>query len=96
MSSEPVVRREVAVLLPNGLHLRPMSHIVRTAGGFPCEVTIANGDRIANAKSQLDLMGLQALHGTQLVLEARGENAAEALAAIIPFFEQELTDDERG
>lgn len=94
MSSDALVRREVAVLLPNGLHLRPMSHIARTAMTYPCEVTISNGERTANARSQLDLMQLNAPHGSTLVLEARGENAEAALEAIIPFLEQELEEDD--
>jgi len=93
MSGESVVRREVTVRLLNGLHLRPISEIARRLADYPCSVTIMNGERSADAKSTLDLMSLQAGHGTRLVLEARGEQAEEAIDAILPFLETESIEE---
>ena len=93
MSTEPVIRREVVVQLPNGLHLRPASQIARIVYNSACDVTVSHGQRSVNAKSPLDLVTLKATCGTKLTLESRGDGSAEVLEAIVPFFE---SDDDGG
>jgi phosphotransferase system HPr (HPr) family protein len=77
-SSETVVR------LPDGvdLHARPAAQFVRTAMRFASAITVYAGERHADAKSVLAVLGLGARRGTQLRLHAEGGDAAPALAAL--------------
>jgi phosphocarrier protein HPr len=79
---------EVLVALPAGvdLHARPAGAVVKTAMRFRARITVAAGDREADAKSILGVMALGAKGGTTLRIRAEGEDAAaaaEALAACV-------------
>lgn len=88
MEHYPLERRKVVVTLKNGLHVRPMSLIVQASGQFPGDVNIRREDGYAvNAKSMFDLLTLRAEHGTPLMLEARGEGAAELLDQLESLFD---------
>ena len=58
-----------------GLHARPAARLAQTAQQFQSDITLANGDRIVNAKSILDVLSLAAGQGTPLVLCCTGEDA---------------------
>jgi phosphotransferase system HPr (HPr) family protein len=86
-SSEVIVER--AVRLPDGvaLHARPAGSLVRAAAAFAAEVYVSANGRRANAKSILDVLALGAEGGTELAIEASGEDAAAAaehLAVLVP------------
>ena len=69
------------------LHARPAGDFVRAAAQFPGEISVAANGKRANAKSILEILGLGALGGTELVIEASGDHATEAadhLAALVP------------
>jgi len=65
-----------------GLHFRVAALIVRTLEPFASEVTISNGETVADARSVLDLMTLAAARGTRVVVEADGADADAAVAAL--------------
>ena len=73
--------------LENGLHLVPCSRIAQSAGQFECDVSIHKEDLTVDAKSVLDLMTLNAEQGTTLILEARGDDANEAIQELVSLFE---------
>ena len=56
---------EVLVELPANvdLHARPAADFVRTAMGFSSQLTVASGDREADAKSLLAILALGAKRG---------------------------------
>lgn len=85
--------RDVVVGLENGLHLTPSSQIVQLAQKFSCQLLIRKGDRVVDGKSMLDLLTLAAEHGETLQLEAQGDDAAEAIAAIAQLFERNFNPD---
>jgi phosphotransferase system HPr (HPr) family protein len=74
---------EVAALvrLPENvaLHARPAGTFVREAARAVAEIRVEANGRSANAKSILDVLGLGATGGTELVISASGADAAEAL-----------------
>jgi phosphocarrier protein HPr len=61
------------------LHARPAAEFVRAALGFEAAVTIAAGDREADAKSLLSVLALGAKAGTSVRLRADGPDAPEAV-----------------
>jgi phosphotransferase system HPr (HPr) family protein len=72
---------QARVALPGdvALHARPAGLFVRQAALFAAEVTVAANGKQANAKSILEILGLGATGGTELVISASGEDAAAAV-----------------
>jgi phosphocarrier protein HPr len=86
-SSEVIVERSVRLPDDVALHARPAGSLVRAAAAFAAELYVSANGRRANAKSILDVLALGAEGGTELGIEASGEDAvaaAEHLAALIP------------
>jgi len=77
-----VTKTEVEVVNKLGLHARPSAKLTQLAGKFQAEIWLSRGQRRVNAKSIMGVMMLAAGRGTKLVVEAEGEDADEALAAI--------------
>ncbi len=73
-----------------GVHARPAGHIAGLASGFVCEINFFSGDKAANAKSVLEVMGLALKRGDVLraVFSGADENAASA--AMLDFFEHNI------
>ncbi len=73
----------LTVLDPAGLHARPAAQVVRTAGRFQSRITINVGDRTADVKSLIAVLGLTIRPGAQITLAADGPDDAAALAALL-------------
>ncbi|MEX2138376.1 MAG: HPr family phosphocarrier protein [Pirellulales bacterium] len=86
--SEVKLSRTVVVINPQGLHARPADLIVKTACRFQSHLEIVKGQERVDAKSMLSIFTLAALPGTELVVEAAGPDAAEALEALCKLFER--------
>jgi len=71
---------------PQGLHARPAARIVDVARRFTAETVLLAGTQTARAKDLLDVLALAAVGGTELVLEGRGPDAADAVAALEALF----------
>lgn len=74
--------RAVEVVNANGIHARPAAEIVKTAGRFKADITIARDDLEVNAKSIMGVMMLAAECGSMVRLRAEGEDADGALDAL--------------
>lgn len=74
--------RAVQVVNSNGIHARPAAEIVKVAGKFRADITIARDDLEVNAKSILGVMMLAAECGSTVRLRADGEDADGALEAL--------------
>ena len=75
---------ESTFVLPPGvdLHARPAGVFVRTAIRFASRITVALGEREADAKSILAVLALGARSGSTLRLHAAGDDADAALHAL--------------
>ncbi len=78
-----MVERETTVGPEEGLHARPAAEFVRKAKQFDSEITVVKGNREANAKSPMKLMTLGARKGDEIVIRAEGEDAEEAVEALV-------------
>ncbi|HET8771707.1 MAG TPA: HPr family phosphocarrier protein [Gemmatimonadaceae bacterium] len=81
-----MLERAVVVVNANGIHARPAAEIVKTAGRFQSNITIARDDLEVNAKSIMGVMMLAAECGATVRLRADGhdaDGALEALSALI-------------
>jgi multiphosphoryl transfer protein len=70
------------VRLPEALHARPATRLVRLAQRFTATVTITRGTKQAQASKILEVLALGAASGDEIELAASGDDAEEALAAL--------------
>ena len=82
MSKATMVRREVDVTAPAGLHARPAADFAATAARFGSDIRVRTGDREADAKSVLLLLTLDVRQGDRVLVTAEGDDAEEAVEAL--------------
>jgi phosphotransferase system HPr (HPr) family protein len=75
--------RQFTILDPAGLHARPAARFVQVASRFASQIVIRYGDRDADAKSLIALLGLTVRPSTQISLVATGSDAEAALNALV-------------
>ncbi|PTM56626.1 HPr family phosphocarrier protein [Desmospora activa] len=81
-----MAEKQVTVNLKAGLHARPAALFVQEANKFSAEVFVSKENKKVNAKSIMGIMSLAVAKGTEIVISAEGDdaaNAVEALAAIV-------------
>ncbi len=83
-SAQDAADAEITVTLPNalGLHARPAARVVSTLAPFASDVAIRFGSKTINARSLNKIVTLGSRQGDELVFQATGTDAEEALAAI--------------
>jgi phosphotransferase system HPr (HPr) family protein len=74
---------EQAITLDGDLHARPAGQLAVAAARFTADVSLTVGEKTANAKSVLAVMGLGATTGQQVTATADGPDAEQAVAAVI-------------
>jgi phosphotransferase system HPr (HPr) family protein len=70
------------IINSTGFHARPAGLFVETASRFRSVIKVVNGKQSADGKSVLGLMLLGAKPGAQIIIEAQGEDEAEALKTL--------------
>src|SRR5690606_26411721 len=87
--SEKQAQREVTVLMPLGLHLRPADMLAKTASRFQSRIELARPDdhERFDCKSILSILTVAAPQGTRLVVYAFGDDADEAVSEVARLFE---------
>jgi phosphocarrier protein len=65
-----------------GLHARAAAKLTQVAAGFGAEIWLSRSGRRVNAKSIMGVMMLAAGQGTNVLVEAQGDDADDAIAAI--------------
>ena len=78
-----MVESQAMVGPQEGLHARPAAQFVKTAKRFSSEILVLKGERQANAKSSLKIMTLGARKGDTLTIRAEGDDAQEAVDALV-------------
>lgn len=82
--TETGCRAAVTIKNSLGLHLRPASQLVKLASQFSgCEIMLSKDSQIINAKSIMGVIMLAAEQGSELMVEANGEQSEEAVKAIV-------------
>ena len=65
-----------------GLHARASAKLTQVASAYICEVWLTRNGRRVNAKSIMGVMMLAAGKGATITIDAQGEDAEAALAAL--------------
>jgi phosphocarrier protein len=85
-----VVTREVEIVGPCGLHVRPAHDFAVLANRFESTIEVIRDNERVNGKSALDILLLAAKEGTTLTIVATGCDAHEAVDALARLFEEQV------
>jgi phosphocarrier protein HPr len=80
-STEVVARRRVEIVNRKGLHARASAKLQKIACGFSSRLIVHHQGEAANARSIMDLLMLGAGKGSEIELEAVGEDADACVTA---------------
>ena len=64
------------------MQARPAAKLTQWASGFHSEICLSRSGRRVNAKSIMGVMMLAAGKGTTVLIEAKGDDAEQAIAAL--------------
>ncbi len=77
-----MIREDVTIINKLGLHARAAAKLVNCANQYASSIQLARNGQTVNGKSIMGVMMLAASQGTTLALEVKGEDEAEAIAAL--------------
>ena len=91
-----LIEREARIVNPLGMHARPAAEFVKVANRFQAHVEVRKDDLCVNGKSIMGVMMLAAERGSSLVLRVEGDDAEQAMTALLAliangFHEMHLT-----
>ncbi|WP_261345356.1 HPr family phosphocarrier protein [Thalassoroseus pseudoceratinae] len=92
MDERLVCRRAFVVGVEEGLHMRPLSQLAGRVRQFRSEVRVSKGAVVADARSVLDLLTLDAGCGEEVVVEVVGPDATDAIESLARLFESNFTE----
>ncbi len=82
------LRRAATIVNRRGLHARAAARFVKVAEQFDAEIAVAKDDMRVSGTSIMGLMMLAAAQGSTLEIQARGAQAAAALATLGALIDQ--------
>jgi phosphocarrier protein HPr len=90
-----MLERHVTLQNALGLHARAAAQLVKLSRGFQSNVILIRPDNasVADAKSILSVLTLAATLGTELILQADGEDEREALTNIESLINRKFGED---
>jgi phosphocarrier protein HPr len=85
---------EVEIINKLGLHARASAKLTQVASSFKCEIWLTRNERRVNAKSIMGVMMLAAGKGASITVQAEGEDAEAALAAVVKLIADKFDEGE--
>lgn len=85
-----MAEQTVVIQNKSGLHARPASLLVNTAGKFQSNIRLVKNDKEVDLKSILGVMSLAVTSGETVVIKADGPDAEEAVKQLTALIEQGL------
>ena len=89
----PIIRT-LEICNKKGLHARASAKFVQTVEKFDAEVKVRRGNEVVGGTSIMGLMMLSAGPGTTIVIEATGNQASEAVEALVTLINTRFAEDE--
>ena len=80
-------RQVVTLDNDTGLHIRPATLFMETAARFQSVIRVRKDAQVADGKSAISLMLLEAARGAQLSIEAEGPDEEDAMRALVRLVE---------
>ncbi len=74
-----LLRKKITVKNEQGLHARPAAMFVQVANKFDARITVRRGEEEVSGKSIMGILMLGAEKGSQIIIEAEGDDAHIAI-----------------
>ncbi|MDN3525535.1 HPr family phosphocarrier protein [Halomonas sabkhae] len=85
--------RKLTLTNKRGLHARAATRLVQCCQAYNASVTVSNGAQSADAANVMSLLMLAAPCGTELTLEADGEDGEAVLDALEQLFDARFDEE---
>lgn len=89
-----MIKNVVTIVNKLGLHARPASLLVKTAGKFESDIKIEKDGIEVNGKSIMGVMMLAAEKGSQITIIADGIDEKEAIDSLVTLIVERKFDEE--
>jgi phosphocarrier protein HPr len=96
VASGRAVAQQLTIINRKGLHARASARFVRTAECFDAEVRVVKDGVSVAGNSIMGLMMLGAGPGSQILVQASGRQAREALEALVELVNNGFDEDNEG
>ena len=88
------ITQSVSIVNKLGLHARASARLTQTASRFAAKITVRKDQKEVNAKSIMGVMMLAAPMGGTITFSAEGEDAEEAIMALVALVENKFGEEE--
>ncbi|MCM8783723.1 MAG: HPr family phosphocarrier protein [Candidatus Omnitrophica bacterium] len=85
------IKKKILVRNKQGLHARPAALFVQLANKFEANIVVRKDKLTANGKSIMGILMLEIGPGTEIWIEAEGEDAEKAVTALEKIILEEET-----
>jgi len=82
MDETETEKRKLEIINELGLHARAAAAFVKVANRYQADIMVFKDDMSVNGKSIMGVLMLAAARGTMIVVEATGDDAADAVEAL--------------
>jgi catabolite repression HPr-like protein len=79
------MKKNVTIKMRESLEATPIAHLVQLANQFQSQVYIEMDTKKVNAKSIMGMMSLVLTRGTEVTIDAQGDDEEKAVVAIEDF-----------
>jgi len=86
-------QKEVEIKNSLGIHARPASMVVKTAGKFASDIKLSKDGMEVNAKSIMGVLMLACEQGSKILIKAEGTDEKEAVEAIVNLIERKFDEE---
>lgn len=87
-----MVEKTVKLVNEVGLHARPASIFIQEAVKFVSDIFVEKDEKVYNAKSIMSILSMGASKGDTITLRAEGEDAEQAIEALVDLIEHHLEE----
>ena len=88
-----MTERIIKIINRAGIHARPAAVLVQAAKDFSSTIHFKKGNERINAKSIMGILTLAASYGTEIIIEAEGQDEEKAVETIAHLFEAKFEEE---
>lgn len=89
-----MIQTQVTIINKLGLHARAAAKLVTTATAYGSRIRVGYPERMADGKSIMAVMMLAASKGTEIHIEADGDDAEAAVQALLDLINRRFDEEE--
>jgi phosphocarrier protein HPr len=78
----PLFQKKIMIRNKQGLHARPAALFVQAANKFDSRITVKRNEEEVNGKSIMSILMLGAEYGSEIIIEADGQDAQDAISEL--------------